>query len=335
MPPFSDRNHRANKMKLSIIIVSWNVKEELVNCLRSIEENRPCEQFEVIVVDNASTDDTTETVKRDFPEITLVSNSKNRGFAAANNQGIGKSQGRYLLFLNPDTIIHAGSLDVLVKFMDGNSNVGVCGPKLLNADGTTQPSARRFPTFRGALYRHTFLRFLRIFRNEYKKWLMKDFEHDRQMDVNQLMGSALMVRRSVIKDAGDMDESFFMYYEEVDLCCRIKKAGWRIVFVPEAAITHLGGQSAGQIPAKKRIMMLTSMLIFFRKHRGKFATGIFSCIFKPAVILLDITNIAAAIVKYMFAVIVLNKSKRKKSAGAIKNSAILLGKYSWWLLLRT
>jgi len=322
-------------MKLSIIIVSWNVKEGLVNCLRSIQKNRPCEQFEVIVVDNASTDNATEMVKRDFPETILVSNSKNRGFAAANNQGIKRSQGKYLLFLNPDTIIHADSLDVLVKFMDDNSNVGACGPKLLNADGTTQPSARHFPTFRGALYRHTFLRFLRIFRSEYKKWLMKDFEHDRQMDVDQLMGSALMVRRSAIEQAGDMDESFFMYYEEVDLCYRIKKAGWRIVFVPEAVITHLGGQSTGRIPARKRIMMLTSMLIFFRKHRGRFATGIFSCIFKPAVILLGISNIAAAIVKYMFAVIVLNKSKRKKSAAAIKNSAILLGKYSWQLLLRT
>lgn len=322
-------------MKLSIIIVSWNVKEDLVNCLRSIEKNRPCEQFEVIVVDNASTDDTTETIKRDFPEIILVSNSKNRGFAAANNQGIKRSQGRYLLFLNPDTIIHAGSLDVLVRFMDDNSNVGACGPKLLNADGTTQPSARRFPTFRGALYRHTFLRSLRIFRSEYKKWLMKDFEHDRQMDVDQLMGSALMVRRSVIEQVGDMDESFFMYYEEVDLCYRIKKAGWRTVFVPEAVITHLGGQSAGRIPTKKRMMMLTSMLIFFRKHRGRFATVIFSCVFKPAVILLDITNIVVATVKYVFAAIILNSNKRKKSAAAIKNSAILLGKYSWRLLFRT
>lgn len=321
-------------MKLSIIIVSWNVREDLLTCLHSIEENKPSHTFEVIIIDNASTDGTVEAVTKDFPEVITIVNSENRGFAAANNQGIGKSLGQYLLLLNPDTIVHSHSLDILIKFMEYNNDVGACGPKLLNNNGTTQPSARRFPTFRGALYRYTVFRFLHIFKSEYKKWLMKDFKHDKQMDVDQVMGAALMVRRSVIDKVGGMDESFFMYYEEVDLCYRIKQAGWRIIFIPEAVIIHSGGRSTGQIPVTKRIVMLTSLLAFLRKHHGKFATGMFNCVFKPAIILRDVCNIVEGAVTYMFAVLVLNRIRRGKSAAKVKHSAILLSKYSWQLLFR-
>jgi len=318
-------------MKLTIVIVNWNVKEDLINCLRSIEENRPCTFFEVVVVDNASSDGSIEAVKSRFPDVTIITNEQNRGFAVASNQGIEVSQGEYILFLNPDTIIHPGSLDSLISFLDNNPRVGVCGPKLLNGEGTIQRSVRRFPSFRGVLYRHTAFRFLGIFKDEYKKWVMKDFKHNRQMDVDQVMGSALMVRRSVIDNVGDMDEKFFMYYEEVDLCYRIKQAGWRVVFMPEAVITHLGGRSTGQIPVRKRIMAMASLLKFFRKHRGKFVTGVFNCVFKPAIIVRDVMNVAAGAVTYIFAGIVLSKKGREKSVEKVKKSTILLAKYSWLL----
>lgn len=321
-------------MKLSIIIVSWNVREDLVRCLRSIEENRPFAEFKIIVIDNASSDGTVDSIKQDFPEVTVIANKENRGFAAANNQGIKKARGQYLFFLNPDTIVHPLSLDVLMNFMDGNSDAGACGPKLLNDDGTTQPSVRRFPTFRGVLYRHTVFRFLGIFRSEYKKWLMKDFNYDREMDVDEVTGAALMVRRSVIDRIGGMDESFFMYYEEVDLCYRIKQSGWRTVFVPDAVVTHLGGRSASQISVMSRILMLTSLLIFFRKYRGKLATGFFSCVFKPAIILRDVCNVAIGAVTFIFATVASNNRKREKAAAKVKNSVILLRKYSWQLLFR-
>ena len=230
--------------------------------------------------------------------------------------------------------MHPHSFDILIKFMDDNNDVGACGPKLLNDDGTTQPSARRFPSFRGVLHRHTVFGFLRIFRSEYKKWLMKDFKYDRQMDVNQLMGSALMVRRSVIDRVGGMDESFFMYYEEVDLCYRIKQAGWHIVFIPEAVITHLGGQSAGQIPVRKRIMMLTSLLAFLRKHRGKFATGVFNCVFKPAVILKYIHDIVGGLLTYLVATLLFDRGRQLKSSVKVKRAATWLGKYSWRLMFK-
>ena len=321
-------------MKLSIIIVSWNVMEELVGSLRSIRENRPSAEFEIIVVDNASSDGTVDSIKQHFPDVTIISNKENRGFAAGNNQGIKKARGQYLLFLNPDTIVHPLSLDVLMNFMDGNSDAGACGPKLLNDDSTTQPSTRRFPTFRGALYRHTAFRFLWIFRSEYEKLLMKDFDYDREMDVDEVTGAALMVRRSVMDRVGCMDEDFFMYYEEVDLCYRIKQASWRTVFVPEAVITHLGGRSASQISVMNHVLMLTSLLTFFRKHRGKLTTGVFSCVFKPAVILGNVCNIAVGTVTYIFATVTLNKRIRAKNAAKVKNSAILLGKYSLKLLFK-
>jgi GT2 family glycosyltransferase len=323
-----------NKLKLSIVTVSWNVKEALINCLRSIEENRPCDEYEVIVIDNASKDGTVEAIRRDFPEVKLVINTENRGFAAANNEGIQESRGQYILFLNPDTIVHPCSLDILVKFMDDNADVGACGPKLLNADGTTQPSARRFPTFRGSLYCHTAFRFLGIFRGQYKNWLMKDFDYERSMDVDQLMGAALMVRSSVIGQVGRMDERFFIYYEEVDLCYRIKQAGWRIVFLPQAVIGHLGGQSTAQVPVKRRIIMLTSLLSFFRKHRGRLSTSMFSAVFKSALVLRDICNFVSGILTYIVATLRSDRRRKQNAATIIRQSAIWLGKYSWYILFK-
>ena len=314
-------------MKLSIIIVSWNVRDDLLKCLHSIEENKPSCSYEVIIVDNASIDNTVDMIKKHFSEITLIVNHNNRGFAAANNQGIKASQSEYILLLNPDTILHPKSLDILVDFMESNKDVGACGPKLLNADGSIQDSVRCFPSFRGALHRHTVFKCLGIFKGQYRKWVMYDFNNDKQIDVDQVMGAAMMLRKSVTEQIGVLDERFFMYYEEVDLCYRIKQADWRIVYIPQTVITHIGGGSSGQIPVSKRIMAMTSLLKFFRKHRGKFVTGIFSCVFKPAIILRDLINIVAGAIKYMFATVALDKQGRKKSVVKIRNSVILLCTY--------
>ena len=321
-------------MKLSIIIVSWNVKKDLTNCLESIKSNLPKEAFEIIVVDNKSSDGTVETIKKNFPEVIIIANNRNLGFAAANNQGIKKSCGDYLLLLNPDTIVLPASLDILVQYMDKNPDVGICGPQLLNENGTIQFSARRFPTFRGALYRHTVFRHLRIFKAEYKKWLMKDFDHKIQKEVDQVMGAALLIKKAVIDSIGFMDETFFMYYEEVDLCYRAKQSGWRVAFVPDAKITHLGGKSSGQIPVEKRIMMLASLIKFFRKHRGKYTTAVFNCLFKPSVILRDICDVATASIAYLYRFIAMDKNKYRKSAAKISNSLKLVCIYSWQILFK-
>ncbi len=321
-------------MKLSIVIVNWNVEEDLTNCIRSITENAPAGEHEVIVVDNASTDASAQMVKEQFPQVILVVNEENLGFAKANNIGIARSRGEFILLLNPDTVVHPGSLDALLKFMNDNEDVGVCGPKLVNTDGTTQPSARAFPTLRGIIHCFTIMRAIPIFRRQYNKWLMRDFAHDRQMDVDQVMGAALMTRRSILEQLGGMDEAFFMYYEEVDLCYRIKQAGWRIVFTPEPVITHRGGQSVGQIPVRRRIMTLKSILTFLRKHRGRNATRLFNVFFKPAVCLQDIYNVLRAIITWSSAVAMRDRRKRIEAAKRLRTTSIWLFKYSWRVLFR-
>jgi len=321
-------------MRLSIIIVSWNVRDELLDCLHSIEQNRPSHSYEVIVVDNASTDGTIDAVQKDFPDVRSLVNAENRGFAAANNVGVEQARGHYILFLNPDTILHWNSLDVLIEFMDAHEDVGACGPKLLYGNGTIQPSVRHFPDFRSALYQNTVFRNLRLFHRQYRRYRMFDFDFETQTDVDIVMGAALMTRRSIIDELGAMDERFFMYYEEADLCYRIIKAGWRIVFVPQAVITHLGGSSADQLPIRTRIMRLKSLLTFFRKHRGRFNTWMFSCVFKSAILLKHICNIASGVFMCILATMTFNKRRRRKCAVKVRDSAQLLGQYSWQLLFR-
>ncbi len=322
-------------MKLSIIIVSWNVREYLLNCLRSVQENRPRVKFEIILVDNASSDGTIEAVKKTFPAATVIANKENRGFAAANNQGLAVAKGQYILFLNPDTIVHLQSLNKLIQFMDDNDDVGICGPKLLNEDRTIQPSVRRFPSFRAALYQRTIFKHLRFFRADYRRYKMHDFGGDRRMDVDQVSGAALMTRRSVIDDLGTMDERFFMYYEEVDFCYRVKESGRRIMFVPHATITHLGGRSSGHIRVEKKMLMITSMLKFFKKNRGTCVTGVFSVLFKPAVILGYIVRVIHGLLTYTVATLGFNRRRQLKSAERIRRATVFLWRYSWRLLFKT
>lgn len=311
-------------MKFSVIIVSWNVRQDIINCLGSIYDYQSSRPFEVIIIDNASSDGSTQEIREKFPSVTCVSNNKNYGFAMANNQGIKLAKGEYLLFLNPDTIVHPGALDYLIDFMDDNKDVGACGPKLLNEDGSTQRSTREFPSYRGALYRFTFLKYFKIFKNSYRSWLMKDFDHKSQEDVDQLMGAALLVRKSIIDKIDGFDENFFMYYEEVDLCYRIKQYGWRIVFLPQACIAHLGGRSSQQIPAAKRIMMLRSLLKYFRKNHGIGITFLFSCVFKPSIILREVVDLAINISTYFFSLLFLNKERRMKVEKKIAGSSLFL-----------
>jgi len=315
--------------KLSIVIVSWNVKDDLLRCLASLRENPPSEPFEVIVVDNMSSDGTAEAVKQEYPEVVIVANRENRGFAAANNQALAVSHGRYVLLLNPDTIVHPDSLDKLIAFMDNNPDVGVCGPKLLNDDGSIQASARRFPTFRAVLHCHTAFRLVGLFKPQYRKWRMKDFDFDRQTEVDQLIGAAMMVRRSVIDEVGGMDERFFMYYEEVDLCYRIKQAGWGVVFLPDAVITHLSGRSAKQIRLKRRLMMLKSMMAFFRKHRNRYAVAVFAVVFKCAVIARNIIHLAIGVFTYSIALLTMDRTRKKHAAEKTGKCSLLLSKYLW------
>ena len=321
-------------MRLSIIIVSWNVKLDLYRSLQSIGKNSTGLECEIIVVDNDSTDGTVGFIKRELPHVKMIANSDNRGFSAANNQAIKNAKGEYLLILNPDTVVHPGSLDTLISFMDNHPDVGACGPKILDAHGTTHNSVGYVPTFRSVLHVKTIFRSLGIFRAHYRRLQTDTIDFDKCRDVEQLSGSALMVRRAVMEEIGLMDESFFLYYEDVDLCLRIRKAGWRIVYIPEALITHKGGRSTVQVSAKKKILLYRSLFIYLRKHKGRVSTGIFGLIFKPGLMMKNIINVSSGIISYMISVLVSDQKRRLKSKAKIRETALFLGKYSLYLIFR-
>jgi len=322
-------------MKLSVIIVSWNVKYDLLNCLKSLYESCASCQFEVIVVDNASTDGSAEATRDSFPQAKLIINSENRGFAAAANQTIKIARGEYILLLNPDTLVHRSSLDNLVRVLDEEPAVGACGPRLVDVEGKTYPSIGYLPTFRSVLYGKTFFRTIGIFRSHYKKLTANDFDYDKLLCVEQLSGAVLMVRRSVFEEIGLMDESFFMYYEDADLCLRVRKAGWKIVYTPTSIVTHIGGRSSIQVSAKKRMMVYSSLLTYLRKYRGRFATRMFSLIFKPAVIVKEISNVFSGTITFLVSILLCNRGKWSKSLAKTKSSAIFLVRYSWRFLFKT
>ena len=290
-------------MKISIIIVSWNVKDDLVNCLDSIYRNPPSQEYEIIVVDNASTDDTVATIKRQYKNVLVIENLTNSGFSAANNLGIHKARGQYLFLLNPDTIVCENAIDVLAKTLDNYEDSGGCGPRLFNPDGSDQIAVGSVPTFRAMLYGKTILRSLGIFRSHYKSLKHLDFDYETQKEMEQLSGAAVMVRNSVMKEIGLMDEAFFMYYEDIDLFLRIRKARWKLLYVPTAKIIHAGGKSSDQVSWAKHMMMYESLFIFLKKHKGKFQTWSFSLIFKPLVIMKEIENLFSSLITLFFSLI--------------------------------
>jgi N-acetylglucosaminyl-diphospho-decaprenol L-rhamnosyltransferase len=254
---------------LSIVIVSWNVRDLLRQCLHSVLDLQTC-KLEVIVVDNVSTDGTVEMVQAEFPGVHLIVNTENRGFPAANNQGIAVAQGRYTMILNPDTEIVGDALATMVAYADENPDMGVVGPQLLNDDGSMQPSRRRFPTLATAFFESTWLQGCAP-RRLLERYYVQEQPDDTTLDVDWVMGAALMARREAIAQVGLMDEGYFMYSEELDWCKRFKDAGWRVVYLPTAQIVHYGGKSSDQVVTSRHVHFQTSKVYYFRKHHGRLA----------------------------------------------------------------
>jgi N-acetylglucosaminyl-diphospho-decaprenol L-rhamnosyltransferase len=260
---------------LSIVIVSWNVRDLLRQCLRSVyaglQTCKPAnlQTCQVIVVDNISTDGSAEMMRAEFPDVHLIVNAENRGFPAANNQGIEMAQGRYVLILNPDTEIVDAAPATMVAYADANPDVGVVGPQLLNADGSVQSSRRRFPTPATALFESTWLQPCAP-RRLLARYYVQDRPDDATLDVDWVKGAALMARREAIAQVGPMDAGYFMYSEELDWCKRFKDAGWRVVYLPTAQIIHYGGKSSDQVVTARHIHFQTSKVRYFHKHHGRF-----------------------------------------------------------------
>ena len=253
---------------LSIVIVSWNVRDLLRRCLNSILDTGCSILVEVIVVDNASTDGSVEMVETEFPGVHLITNADNRGFPAANNQGIAVAQGRYVFLLNPDTELVGDALATMVTFADAHPDVGIVGPQLLNSDGSVQSSRRRFPTLATAFFESTWLQSCSPPR-ALERYYVLDRPDDAVQDVDWVTGAALLARRKAIQQVGPMDEGFFMYSEELDWCRRFRETGWRVVYLPAARIVHHVGKSSEQVVAARHIHFQTSKVRYFRKYHGE------------------------------------------------------------------
>ncbi len=253
--------------RLSIVIVSWNVSALLADCLRSIEATKGTLDVEVVVVDSASSDDSAEMVARDFPHVTLLAQPDNVGFPAGNNIGLAAATGDYLMLLNPDTVVHGGALQTMVDYLEAHADVGMLGPELLNDDGSHQSSRRRFPTLLTGLFESTWLQPCapkRILRRYY----VEDLDVGVSAEVDWVKGAAMVTRRSVYAQVGGMDAGYFMYSEELDWCRRIKEVGWRVIYLPDAKITHLEGKSSEQAVTHRHINFNRAKLRYFRKYHG-------------------------------------------------------------------
>ena len=259
-------------MKLTIAILNWNVSDLLAGCLRSLPAACgawwEASEVEVMVVDNASTDDSVQMVRRDFQGVRVIALAENIGFSAGNNVGLRASQGEYILFLNPDVIAHPLSIAALCDYMDTHPEVGIAGPRLLNADGTTQSSRRRFPTFATALIESTPLQSVFPNAQALRRFHVLDRSDEEEQYVDWLSGAALMCRRAALEQAGPFDPGYFMFSEEVDLCRRVADAGWRVAYVPQAKITHYGGGSTDQAVPARHINFNTSKARYLRIHEG-------------------------------------------------------------------
>jgi hypothetical protein len=260
-------------LDVSICIVNWNAADYLRSCLRSIVEQPWQSTWEVILVDNGSTDDSIAMVRQDFPQVyaRLIVNPANLGFAAATNQALATAQGRYLLLLNNDTVVQPGAIDHLVAFADAHCAAGLVGCRLLNPDGSLQPSCRSFPSLWIMLCRALYLD--KLLPNN--RWTGANYlsywSHDTTRTVDVASGCCLLTRRSVLEQVGPLDDRFFFYFEETDWCRRAWQAGWKVYFTPEAQIIHYGGRSSSRQSAKMSVLYLDSLLKYFRKHHGRLA----------------------------------------------------------------
>jgi GT2 family glycosyltransferase len=258
-------------MDLSIIIVNWNTRDLLCQCLDSLTQKVEGIEMEILVVDNGSTDGSVAAVRDKFPGVRLIENPVNMGFAKANNQAISLSSGEYLLLLNPDTQVKDETVVKMLSFMDAHAEAGLVGAQLLNADGSKQNSIANFPSLATELLNKSLLR--RLFP---EKFPGKERDYPGPVEVESVIGACMLVRRKAVEQVGLLDEEFFLFLEETDWCYRIKKAGWEIYHIPGAEVLHFQGKSAEAEKAKARIEYHRSRYHYFRKNRGSFQTSALS-----------------------------------------------------------
>lgn len=259
---------------ISVLIVSWNVRDLLLRCLESVTAAAADGlDIEIIVVDNASSDGAVAAVRAAFPAVRIIANTENRGFTGGNNQALALAQGDSLFLLNPDTEVRPGAIAELRRYLQEHLDVGIVGPRLRYADGSIQPSRRRFPTLATLFTESTIVQ-------QYLPWLpwfgrfyMADRSPDEAQTVAWIVGAAMFARRAVYEQIGGLDESLFMYSEELDWCRRAARAGWRVAYDPAAEVMHYEGRSSEQVVAARHIHFFSSRVRYTRNYHGPLAAA--------------------------------------------------------------
>lgn len=234
-------------MDLSIIILNYKTRGLVAQCVKTIGLFASRRTFEIIVVDNASSDGTGALLAEKYPHVKFIQAPANLGFAAGNNLGIREAKGRYVMLMNPDITVRPGSIDALLDFMGANPDVGIAGPKLIKPDGTLDPSCYRFPTHMVPAYRRTPLGRLPFGREAIARYLMDDYDREDTADVDWLLGAVLVVRREALEAVGPLDERFFLYFEDTDWCRRFWASGWRVVYFAGAKMVHYHERLSAQV----------------------------------------------------------------------------------------
>ena len=247
---------------ISFIIVNWNTREILIDCLDSIYKTVTDIGSEIYVVDNNSTDGSQEAVKNGFPEVKLIENSTNTGFAYANNQALSVMQGRFAVLLNSDAVLQEDAIESLLNFMNNTPEAGIAGVQLLNDDGSRQNSIDNFPSLETEILNKSILRL--FFPDKYPG---KGRIYHNPIEVDSVIGACMIVRKEAIDEVGFLDEDYFIFLEETDWCFRMYKKGWKVYHVPDSRVFHLSGHSKKKTPGESQIEYYRSLYSFFRKNK--------------------------------------------------------------------
>ncbi len=257
----------ATTPRLSLVVVNFNTRDLLRACLHSIEKSEEAPSAELFVVDNASSDGSADMVASEFPWARLIRCDSNRGYACANNLALRQSTGEYLLLLNPDTVLPPSALKEMAAFMDAHPEAGIAGPKLVREDGSLDLACRRsFPTPEVSFYRMLGLSRLFPESRRFGRYNLTYLDPDRPAEVDSVVGAFMMVRAAAADQVGFLDESFFMYGEDLDWAYRIKSKGWKVLYNPAVVVLHHKGASSRRHPRKTIVEFYRAMHLFYRKH---------------------------------------------------------------------
>jgi N-acetylglucosaminyl-diphospho-decaprenol L-rhamnosyltransferase len=248
----------AERPRATAVVVNYNARDHLVECLRSLRADGV---EEIVVVDNASTDGSRAAVARLDPEVEVVPTGGNLGFGAAANRGLAVARAEYVAVLNPDVVVESGTMKALAAALDADPGLGAVAPRVDNPDGTLYPSVRAFPTMSDAVG-HAFLGFVAPRNRFSRRYRMLDWDHARACDVDWASGTCLMLRAAALGDQARFDESYFMYVEDVDLCWRLREAGWRVAYEPAGRVVHTVGASSELAPYRMILAHHRSLLRF-------------------------------------------------------------------------